>query len=212
MTIKAIFFDFWGTIVENGVFPSPVRQVKRILDLDMDFSEYIQKFEQIFMVQSYDDLYAAFEAVCKAFNIAPEKKMLDELVGLWNRNKLFAKPYIDTKLMLERLGKDLKLVLISNTDCFSVMQIMEKYDMAKYFDVILLSFQEGKLKADPALFEKGIETLGISKEEAIMIGDSLESDIESAKRAGIKALLIDRRGRRNYPDKISNLKEITNHL
>ena len=39
--VKAILFDFWGTLVENGV-RSPVKQVKWILMLkDMDFSEYI---------------------------------------------------------------------------------------------------------------------------------------------------------------------------
>lgn len=212
MVKKAIFLDFWGTIVENGVFPSPVRQVKRILDLEMDFSEYIQKFEQIFMIQKFDDLYQAFEEVCKGFNVAPDKRILDELVGLWNRNKLFAKPYIETKVILEKLKKDHKLVLISNTDCFSVEQVIEKYDLAKYFDLILLSYQEGKLKTDPGLFEKGLKELGMTADEVLMVGDSIESDIESAKKAGIKAYLIDRRGRRNYEDKIANLKEISLHV
>jgi hypothetical protein len=24
--VKAILFDFWGALVENGIFPSPVKQ------------------------------------------------------------------------------------------------------------------------------------------------------------------------------------------
>ncbi len=32
--VKLIIFDFWGTLVENGIFPSPVRQVKYILRIE----------------------------------------------------------------------------------------------------------------------------------------------------------------------------------
>ena len=45
-----------------------------------------------------------------------------------------------------------------------------------------------------------------------MVGDSLESDIEGAQKAGIRAILLDRRGRREYPDKISNLLELKDKL
>ena len=40
--VKAIFFDFWGTVVENGVFPSPVKQARFLLGLEIEFSDYIK--------------------------------------------------------------------------------------------------------------------------------------------------------------------------
>ena len=41
-----------------------------------------------------------------------------------------------------------------------------------------------------------------------MIGDCLLSDMESAKTAGIKGVLVDRRERREYNPKIKNLTEL----
>ena len=95
--VKAILFDFWGTIVENGVFPSPVRQVNNTLALDMEFSEYIGKFEEALMSGKFDDLTQAFTKVYETFNLEPNAEKIEQLVGLWNKNKFFAKPYPDTK-------------------------------------------------------------------------------------------------------------------
>lgn len=41
-----------------------------------------------------------------------------------------------------------------------------------------------------------------------MVGDSLQSDIEPALRAGMHALLVDRRQTRTHDSKITTLTEI----
>ena len=50
--------------------------------------------------------------------------------------------------------------------------------------------------------------MGVSKDETIMIGDSMESDIESAKKVGIRGILVDRRNNRDYKDRVLNLREL----
>ncbi|MFH1590849.1 MAG: HAD family hydrolase [archaeon] len=212
MTIKALLFDFWGTIVENGVFPSPIRQVRRALRNEEDFSDFVQRFEKEFMLKTYQDLYEAFTAVCQAFSIEPDKELLDYLVGLWNRNKLFAKPYIETKPVLEGLKANFQLVLVANSDCFSVSEVMEKYGLNETFDHVLLSHEVGHLKTDPQMWDIVLEKTGCEKEEVMMVGDSIESDMAPASNAGMSAVLVDRRDRREYPDKVRNLKELSNYL
>ncbi len=212
--VKAIFFDFWGTLVENGVFPSPVRQAKNLLQLyKLPFPEYIVRFEKSFMTKDFEDLYKAFENVCKEFKITPTKSMLDGLVGMWNKNKLLAKPFAETLEVLENLKKDYKIVLISNTDSFSVQSVMEKYEMKNCFDLILLSCEKGMLKSNPEMFDFAINELKLKKEDVIMVGDSIESDIAGARNAGIKPVLIDRNDRRkNFEDRILNLNELNKFL
>src|SRR3989338_4681330 len=95
--VKAILIDFWGTIVENGVFPSPIRQSQRIMRLDMPFSEYVVRFEEAFMLQKYENLSDAFNNVSDEFGIALQNWQLDKLIGLWNKNRLLARPYVETK-------------------------------------------------------------------------------------------------------------------
>jgi len=210
---KLIIFDFWGTLVENGIFPSPVRQVKYILRIEEPFSEYIVKFEEVFMLEEYDDLYSAFKAVCEAFGKQPRRFILDELVGMWNKHKLLAKPFMETIDVLEKLNEQgHKIVLISNTDCFTTDEVMDKYDMRHYFDEIVLSYNVRMLKTNPKMYENILNKLKISKDHALVIGDSIETDIVGANKAGIKAVLIDRRDRRDYDPKIKNLKELDQFL
>ncbi|MBW2971046.1 HAD family hydrolase [Candidatus Woesearchaeota archaeon] len=207
--VKVIFFDFWGTLVENGIFPSPVRQVKSILNLyRTPFPLFIVKFEEAFMTREYNDLYEAFSAVCEAFNIRPTPVMLDRLVGMWNKNKLLAKPYPETLKVLQTLKKKYKIVLISNTDCFSIKSVVEKFELDKYFDLMVFSYDTGMLKSNPKAFENALKKLKLKKEDVIMVGDSMESDIQGAKNAGIDAVLIDRRDRREFENKIVTLDEL----
>tara|TARA_Y100000310_G_scaffold309148_1_gene352993 strand:+ start:6729 stop:7367 length:639 start_codon:yes stop_codon:yes gene_type:complete len=210
--IKGIIFDFWGTLVENGVFPSPVRQVRFMLNLRIPFSEFIVKFEESFMMSEPESLTEAFTKVCKVFNIEPKKDMIENLVGMWNKNMLLAKPYPETIETLERLKKDYKIGLISNTDKFSLEPLLEKFGLDKYFDYTALSYKMNMLKTNPKMFEDVLSSLGISKEESIMVGDSMETDIKGATNAGVKPVLIDRRNVRTYENKIMNLKDIDKFL
>jgi len=209
--IKVIVFDFWGTVMENGVY-SPVRQVQRRLDIfRVPFPEYIQKFEDVFMTKKYESLKDGFTEVCKAFDVEPNDEMIERLIGMWNKNTLLAKPFYETDRVLEKLKKNYKLVLAINTDCFSAMQVIEKFEIDKKFDLIMQSCDVGILKTDPKMFEEIMKKMKIKdKEKIVMVGDSIESDIKSAEKAGIKAILVDRRNRRegDYSPRIRNLQEI----
>jgi len=138
---------------------------------------------------------------------------MDKLVGMWNKNMLLAKPFLDTISALESLKKKkLKIALISNTDSLSIDPLLDKFELRKFFDVVVLSYETGKLKTDPDMYKHCLRKLKVKKNEAIMVGDSIESDIKGAEAAGLKALLLDRRNRIEYEGKILGLKEIENHL
>ncbi|MFH1409879.1 MAG: HAD family hydrolase [Nanoarchaeota archaeon] len=208
---KAILFDFWGTLVENGVY-SPVRQVRTILRLDMPFQEYIVAFEECFMVKKWDSLSEAFTAVCKTFDIKADTLMIERLVGMWNKNTLLSKPFPETLEVLDDLKRDFKIGLVSNTDQFSVEQVLEKYKLLDLLDGVALSYETGALKTNPNLFKAALKKMKLKPDQTIMVGDSLESDMKGAENAGIKGVLVDRRGRREFSPKIGNLRELRSVL
>jgi HAD superfamily hydrolase (TIGR01549 family) len=184
--VKAIMFDFWGTVVENGIFPSPVRQARLILNIDrLPFPLFILEFEKSLMTKRFDDLYKAFEGVCDEFKLKPES------IGA-----------------LEELRKKYKLILVSNTDSISVDSVLEKYGLKKHFDSIYLSCDMGMLKSNPKMFEAILKKEGLTKDDVIMVGDSIESDLIPAEKVGIRGFLIDRNNKREHPSKILTLSEI----
>jgi HAD superfamily hydrolase (TIGR01549 family) len=65
-------------------------------------------------------------------------------------------------------------------------------------DAVLTSGTHGKLKPHATIFNRMLELLGVAAAEAAMVGDTLEDDVEGARRVGMHALLLDREGR--YPE------------
>jgi HAD superfamily hydrolase (TIGR01549 family) len=206
--IKGVIFDFWGTLAEQGTY-SPLRQTYKLLRVRMPFSPFVVKFEDVFMRKKYEDQATAFREACKTFNIDCKPFIVDRLIGIWNSCKLLAKPYPETLEVLKDLKeKGLKLALSSNSPFDNVEPVLEKCDMVKYFDSIKVSWETGKLKHEAVTFESILRKLGLDKSEVLMVGDSLETDINGAERVGIKAILVDRKGRREYEHKIKDLSEL----
>lgn len=212
MAIKAILFDFWGTLAENGTY-SPTKGTLRILRIPIDYKEFIVRFEEAFFTKSYPTQEDAFKAVCDEFRVRPLPIVLSKMVGLWNKNKLFAKPYPDTvETLIALKEKGYKLAIVSNTQKGAVEDVIAKHNLKQYFDAVVLSYEHHMLKQDGKLYHVALEKLGVKPSEAIVVGDSIETDLEGAKAAGIKGVLIDRRGTRDYPDKILKLNEVENFL
>lgn len=59
-------------------------------------------------------------------------------------------------------------------------------------DVIVDSRSHGRVKPHPTIFQAALDALGIAPGDAVMVGDSLEEDIEGARALGMRAILVDR--------------------
>ncbi|MBR9702699.1 HAD family hydrolase [Candidatus Woesearchaeota archaeon] len=214
ITTKLLIFDFWGTLVENGVRPSPAKQIRYFLRTKVPFSEFITTFEHVFMTKKFETLKEGFEEVVDAFGLKVPDFVYDKMVGMWNKFTILSKPYDDVEEALKELKKDYKIVLLSNTDNFSLPQVMDKFDFAKQFDKVYLSCDTGLLKSNVESFEKVLKDMKVKAEEALMIGDSPQSDIKGAEAAGVPALLIDRRGWCEDEEikKITNLTELKDFI
>ena len=99
--------------------------------------------------------------------------------------------YDGTEEMLKALkqsGK--KLYLLSNAQRIFTEYEMRALHIFHYFDGILISSEHGYKKPDLRFFEKLLDTYGISRSTAIMVGNDGICDIKGAKAAGLSALYI----------------------
>ncbi|MBU0469968.1 MAG: HAD family hydrolase [Nanoarchaeota archaeon] len=209
--VKAILFDFWGTLVENGVW-SPIKQVKDILGIRIPFSEYVVRMEKAMMTTKFESLKEAFKSLCQEFQIECSEEKLEQLIGLWNKSWMLARPYEEVAEELIKLKKDYQIILVSNTDCFSVNRVMEKFNLRGLFDKTYLSYEINLIKTDEKFLMMVLKDLKLKVEDCVLVGDSIQSDIMAAKALGMKAVLIDRKNTREYHPKIKNLKELENVL
>jgi putative hydrolase of the HAD superfamily len=103
-------------------------------------------------------------------------------------------PYPDALPALEALrARGLGTICVSNWD-YALPQVLERCGLAGHLDGVVTSAKAGSSKPDPAIFERALTLAGCPAAHAIHVGDSPEEDIQGARAAGLRAVLLDRDG------------------
>lgn len=104
------------------------------------------------------------------------------------------------KELLDELEGKYHLYLASNGVGKTQDRRLELAGISGYFEKIFISERIGAEKPSVQYFDRCFQQIpGFCKERAIMIGDSLSSDILGGKNAGIKTCLYDPSGKRSSP-------------
>lgn len=100
----------------------------------------------------------------------------------------------DVRPALELLrDRGVKLAVISNWD-YSLHRIIHSLGAREWFDEVVASLEEGIEKPEPEIFGIALERLGVSADDAVHVGDHPVDDIQGARGAGMRSILIDRSG------------------
>ncbi|WP_066288171.1 HAD family hydrolase [Bacillus sp. FJAT-29937] len=101
--------------------------------------------------------------------------------------------YEETFQVLDKLKGNYKLLLLTNgSPDLQNTKLTITPEIAPYFDQIVISGGFGKGKPDPSIFEHALSLMSLHKDEVIMVGDNLMTDILGANRAGIRSVWINR--------------------
>jgi putative hydrolase of the HAD superfamily len=155
-------------------------EVKRHPELDHDEEIWILFTERVILgMGGTGDTYAA--AV--------------EMEGRWAHSSHF-ELYDDAVPALADLrARGLLLGLLSNSSR-DLDEFVAHHDLD--VDAVLTSSAHGKTKPHETIFRAILDRLGVAAAEAVMVGDTIEDDVEGALAVGMRAVLLDREGR--YPE------------
>jgi FMN phosphatase YigB (HAD superfamily) len=102
---------------------------------------------------------------------------------------------------LEGLAGTHRLALVSNFDhAPTCLRILERLDIARFFEEIVVSDAVGKVKPHPELFEAPLARMGITARDALFVGDTPDADVLGAKQAGLDVAWINAKGRALDPE------------
>ena len=93
---------------------------------------------------------------------------------------------------LEALSKKYKLYLVSNGTARVQAGRLKSANISHFFEIIFVSQEVGADKPDITYFERVFARIeGFRKEKAIIVGDSLTSDIQGGINAGLKTCWVN---------------------
>ena len=102
--------------------------------------------------------------------------------------------YPDVRPALDRLALACELAVITNGLGTAQREKLAHFGIDGHFQSVIASAEVGTGKPARLIFAHALRAMDVSADEAVMIGDSLEGDIEGALAAGMHALWLNRHG------------------
>jgi len=166
--------------------------LKRHPELDHDEEIWIRFTQRI--IEGMGGIGNTYAAAC-------------EMEGAWAHAHHF-ELYDDAIPTLDALrGRGLKLGLLSNS-ARDLEEFVGHHRLT--VDAVLTSRSHGKTKPHETIFRRMLELLDVAAGEAVMVGDTIEDDVEGATAGRMRAVLVDREGRHPRHDSISGLRALLN--
>lgn len=213
--LRAVLFDVDFTLARPGpeLGPEGYRKVGERHGLALDPERYeesrlaaLETLQRHPELEHDDELWIAFtEEIVRGMggDAVGARTCAEELVREWETHERFTL-YEDALPALAALREHgVKIGLVSNGS-----RDLEEFVAHHALDVdcAVGSRSFGLTKPHPEIFRHALALLGVEPEDAAMVGDSYEDDIEGARALGMKAFLLDREHRRpDEPDRLPDL-------
>jgi putative hydrolase of the HAD superfamily len=203
MDIRAVLFDLDFTLAKPGpdLGPEGYQRLGRRFGLELDPTRYKEaRAKAVEGLQKHPDfrhdeeIWVAFtERIIRGMGGNAERayECAVEMTRAWERAHNFDLFDDAIPVLAELRRHGLKLGLVSNTGR-DVDEFLAHHSLV--VDAALSSRVHGKVKPHPTIFLAVLERLDVAPEQAAMVGDSLEDDLEGARALGMRAFLVDREG------------------
>jgi putative hydrolase of the HAD superfamily len=213
--LRAVIFDVDFTLARPGpeLGAEGYRKVGERHGLTLDPAQYEEsRLAAIDSLQRHpdhvhdDELWIEFtERIVRGMGGGEEgaRACAEELVRAWEQHERFTLYEDALPALAELRERGIKIGLISNGSR-DLDEFVAHHGLDA--DCVVGSRDFGRTKPHPEIFLHALSLLDVPPEEAAMIGDSYEDDIEGARALGMKAFLLDRDGRRpDEPDRLPDL-------
>ncbi len=141
--------------------------------------------------------YKRFERFFEQYAISGDSlKAAERFVELLGQQSILLPDAEDT---LRKISKKLPVVIVTNGIAAVQRARFEQSPVKEIASSIIISEEFGVAKPDPEIFRLALKSVQVNAEEALMVGDGIESDIHGANNAGIDVCWVN-------PDKKSITK------
>ena len=175
LTVKWVFFDLGSTLIDETA--ADTRRIKEMISgTNITEEEYREKRLEMIRKGRNGDLSAI-----EYFALTKTPWHSEDEV-----------PYPDAVPTLRELKRrGYKLGVIANQNYGTEMRL-KNWNLLRFFEVIAASAELGMAKPDPAIFEWALKKADCSPQNAVMVGDRMDNDMEPANRLGMHSVRLKR--------------------
>ena len=202
-TNKGFFFDLDGTLLKapEEDFYETLCELALPYDLEKVYTAYYGAREwyrqHVNADRTGEEIWRAFAAqvLLRLGFVESPSSLMDRIQVSMDRrepNRLFP----DTQSVLKILrDKGFFLAIISSRPILGVEDKLASFDLRRYFSCVIARESVREIKPSPLPFFLALAQSGLRPNEALYVGDTPEEDLAGAQAIGIRAYIVDRRGR-----------------
>jgi len=230
--IRHVLFDLGGTLMHSqagwpetfALADAALSQELRQHNIELDARVFRARLEQYYSRRDTDYYETTYHFVLRelleelGYAEVGEPILRSALDALYSVTQCNWSLEDDTLATLQKLkAKEYHLGIFSNAgDDGDVQELIENFGIRRYLDFVLTSAACYYRKPHPRAFEIALAQWSIAPTDAVMVGDSLQADIQGAKELEMQTLWITRRAQftadeeeRIHPDfRLSGLDEL----
>lgn len=213
--VKAVFLDYTGTVVAD-IDQNAMEVVKRCyrnsrIESVEAMASYWWKLVKDYEQKYFGETYIAEDGIVdKVLETCQKELGLKENTGelhmlirkFWIHSPLFP----DVRKFLENCS--LPVYILTNIPEKYVVEGLGEKNIR--VQGIICADMARAYKPHREIFETALRISGYSSDQVVHVGDSVTSDVKGAKEAGIRPILVDRKGIQNCPDTavVRSLEEV----
>ena len=192
MVIKAILFDIDNTLV--NFMQMKRKSCEASVDAMIEAGLEVKKEDVLKTLYELYDKYGIeyqqiFQKLLKKLEGRINYKIIASGIIAYRKVKEFyLVSYPNVIPILISLKKKYRLAIISDAPTLQAWTRLITMKLDSFFDVVITKADARKQKTHATPFKVALKRLGIKPEEAIMIGDRIARDVNTAKKLGIHTI------------------------
>ncbi|KAM4598942.1 N-acylneuraminate-9-phosphatase [Fundulus diaphanus] len=202
--VKAILFDLDNTLIETSLAGEvALRKAGELLKAELSLDDAAvrsvcdgfklklrHEAPERFPGASLDELRARHweESIAEATGGPPASDLASRCYYLWKSRRLEVLCLTpEVRGLLRELRRSYKLLLLTNGDAQTQREKVEAVQCEEFFDAVVIAGDHAEQKPFPSIFRRCFDALQVEAQDCVMVGDSLDTDIQGGLNAGVRA-------------------------
>lgn len=180
--IRTLFFDL-GNVIVSVNKKLAIQNIAQLPGMSLDLVHKIAGSRlEIDFEKGLISINDYFTALHKEYNL-PCQITVDTLIDIWQDP---FEPIPEVCELIPILKKQVKLILLSNTNDLHIRAVRKKTGILDEFDDLVLSYKVNSRKPEEAIYRTALSVSGHRPEECLFVDDLIEN-VEAARRIGIRS-------------------------
>jgi putative hydrolase of the HAD superfamily len=192
LQVKGVLFDLWGTLLYNVPLNSRSDYDDLAHRIGSSTERVWREWQALSSLALRGEIKSGEERARRVLTkLNAPLELAPEMAEFERRNRSDDVHFYPgaEKLLADLRQRGYKTCLVSNCN-YLTRTVVEGCELPQKMDGIILSYEVGVIKPEPAIYELAAKTIGLPVEDCLFVGDGGDNELIGARQVGCKVAIV----------------------